>query len=389
MGLIGGGGAGFIGKVHVTAAQLDRQADLVAGAFSSDSNKAAAAAAEFRVDPRRSYGTYEELLARERLRPPEDDRIDYVSIATPNHTHFQIAERALHAGFDVVCEKPMTLELAEADKLVQLVEKTGAVFVVMHNYTGYPLVRQARAMIAAGELGEIQAVRVQYVQGWLHGLRPGVVPARGAWKADPLKAGAGSLGDIGTHAFQLARYVTGFRPKDLSCRMRTFAPGGKVEDYGHTILELEGGGLAMITFSQVTHGRLNDLSIEIDGTKASLSWRQEEPNQLFVRAFGQPVKTYERHPAAPYMSEAGKAACRLPAGHPEAFYEAFANVYRAAFEDMHARLEGRTIRGRGGVYADVWDGLEGVYFVQRCQQSHRQGGAFVPFDFPEAVVHKS
>ena len=375
MALVGGGGAGFIGKVHTTAATLDRQAVLVAGALSSNPDRAAAAARQFGIA--RAYGSYQELLDTER-QLPDGQRVDFVSIATPNHTHCEIACAALEAGFHVVCDKPMTTNLADADKMVDAVSRSGRVFALTHNYSGYPLMRQAREMILGGEIGEIIAVRAAYAQGWMHGVDPEAVPARGAWKSDPnLNGWAGSLGDVGTHAFHLTQFVTGLKPQSLLCQMQSYSSHHKLDDYGHAVVRFDQGATGLVTWSQVSHGRLNDLSIEVDGTKAALTWRQEEPNQLFVRALGQPTKIYERNPKAGYSTPDAVAACRLPGGHPEAFFEAFANIYRDAFADMRRYRDGQTIDSKEEtLYPSVRDGHDGVRFMTRCLDSNANESAW-------------
>ena len=369
MALIGGGGAGFIGKVHATAATLDREAVLVAGALSSNADRSRQAAAEFGIKPDRAYGSFHELLESESRRS-DDERVNFVSIATPNFTHCEIACAALEAGFHVVCDKPMTTNLNDAQKMVSAVQDTGRVFALTHNYSGYPLMRQAREMIANGELGQIIAVRATYVQGWMHGMEAGAQQDRGAWKSDPEKNGqAGSLGDVGTHAFHLASFLTGLEPEKLLTDMQSNSDHHNLDDYGHAMIRFRHGARGMITWSQVTHGRLNDLSIEIDGTKAALTWRQEEPNQLFVRSLGQPVRIYERDPNAAYASPTAIAACRLPGGHPEAFFEAFANVYRDAFADMRRVDAGESCDRSLSLYPSVQDGYAGVRFMVRCLDS--------------------
>ena len=375
MALIGGGGNGFIGRVHATAAQLDQRAVLVAGALSSDPDRSRAAAAAFGIDSARAYGSYGELLDRESALT-NDERIDFVSIATPNDTHFEIVRAALEAGLDVVCDKPLTTHVDDAEQLARLVGQSGRVFALTHNYSGYPLVRQARAMIEAGELGEVQSVRANYIQGHLCGLSPGAVPPRGAWKSDPQRAGSGSLGDIGTHAFHLACYVTSWSPTHVASTLRTFHAERRLEDYGHVLLRC-GDALGCITFNQITHGRLNDLSLEVDGRDGSLSWQQEEPNQLVLRRFGQPTQIYDRHPKAVYTKEPSRQACRLPAGHPEAFLEAFANIYRGAFNGMVALRLGQETAAGSGDYPTVHDGVQGVKFVAACQASHAANGSWV------------
>lgn len=377
MALVGGGG-GFIGRVHALAATLDQRAELVAGAFSSDPDKSKRSAADFGIAAERGYGSYRELIETEHLLPV-GQRADFLVIATPNHTHFEIAAAALEAGFHVVCEKPMTIDVDQALQLARLVEQTGAVFVVAHGYSGYPLVRQAREMVAAGELGQIHAVRVSYLQSGLWGLQPGQTPARGAWKADPAKAGpSGTLADLGTHAFHLLRFTTGLTPLELSATLANVHPARPLDDYGHVVLRCAGNELATISVSQVTHGRLNDLTLEVDGSRASLVWRQEDPDRLTVRRYGQPVQVYERNRRTAY-SDAVQAACRLPGGHPEGVLEAFANVYRDAFDAMIRSSSGQSIGQGKAIFPNVHDGVEGVCFVQQCLASHRDKGSWKPF----------
>ncbi|MDA0806658.1 MAG: Gfo/Idh/MocA family oxidoreductase [Planctomycetota bacterium] len=377
MALIGGGGAGFIGKVHRTAAQLDGRAELVAGAFSSSLERSRESALAFGVDPSRAYASWEEMLVTEAARP-EDKRVDFVSIATPNFLHFPMAQAALAAGFNVICDKPMTTKVADAETLVRLVEETGAVFALTHNYTGYPMVRQAKEMIASGELGEIRAVRANYVQGWMWAVDPEKPAARGNWKDDPLKNGPGAtIGDVGTHAYNLARYMTDLQPVEVLGKLTTFS-GRQLDDYGHSLVRCSNDALIMVTVSQVSHGRLNDLSIEIDGDKASLTWRQEEPNSLTLRQTGQPQRIYDRAPGQSYMNDSGNAACRIPAGHPEAFFEAFANVYSAAYDDMIWRAGGGDRDPRSTIYPNVYDGLEGVRFIEQTVASSNANSVWLP-----------
>lgn len=378
MALIGGGGAGFIGKVHATAATLDREAELIAGALSSDPKRSKLAADEFGISDERAYGTYQELLAKESQRP-QDERIHFVSVATPNFTHCEIAIAALQAGFHVVCDKPMTTNIADAERMAATVRETGRVFALTHNYSGYPLIRQARDMVASGELGDIIAVRATYVQGWMQGMEPGAEQKRGAWKSDPKRNGeAGSLGDVGTHAFHLLRFVTDLQPDSLLSCMQSYSPHHQLDDYGHAMIQFNQGATGLVTWSQVTHGRLNDLSIEVDGTKAALSWRQEDPNQLFVRALGQPLKVYDRNPNASYSTENAIAACRLPGGHPEAFFEAFANVYQNAFTDMR-RINNNEPASTYSLYPTAADGVDGVRFMERCLDSQKHKSVWTPW----------
>lgn len=378
MGLVGGGQGAFIGRVHNIAAILDNRAELVAGALSSSPEKSKASAPFYDIAPERAYGSYSELIAEE-LKRPAGERVDFITIATPNHTHFPIAKAAVEQGLNVICDKPMTFDLRESEELVKLVEKHNVVFALTHNYTGYPLVRQAREMILGGELGEVQAVRSNYIQGWLRSRLENEDQKQASWRTDPAKSGAaGAFGDIGTHAYNLARYMTGLLPAEVSCTLKIFEPGRQLDDYGHAVIKFENGGLGTVTASQISHGRENDLFIEIDGTKAALSWRQEEPNQMLVRRNGEPWKIYTRNPGAPFTTPLAAASCRLPGGHPEAFFEAFANVYRFAYDSMIKRAAGEKFETRETIYPNVYDGVDGMNFIQQCVASSRENGAWLP-----------
>ena len=381
MGIVGGGPDSFIGRVHVTAAVLDNRAEIVAGAFSSKPEKSKQAAGGYAVDPSRAYASYEEMLEKERQR---DDGIDFVSVATPNHMHFPVAKAALEAGYHVICDKPMTFDYDEAEQLLAVVENSPRVFALTHNYTGYPMVRQVRDMIAAGELGEINAIRTNYIQGWLREKLEDDGQKQAAWRSDPKKSGAaGAFGDIATHAFNLARYMTGLIPDQVSCHLRSFVDGRVLDDYGTAIVTMENGALCQVTASQISHGRENDLTIEVDGTKKAIAWRQEEPNSLLVRENGEPMKVYTRA-GGDYLTENAAAAGRLPSGHPEAFFEAFANVYRAAFDAMAAVDSGETIERKDTLYPNVYDGVEGMYFIQQCVASSQDNGAWLPLKYAGA-----
>lgn len=377
MGLVGGGQGSFIGRVHSIAACLDNRATVVAGALSSNAERSKASAPDYDIAPERAYSSYQEMFAKE-SQLPVGERIDFVSVTTPNHTHYEIAKAAVEAGFHVVCDKPMTFDLKQAEELAAAVDKSNAVFALSHNYTGYPLVRQAREMILAGELGEIQAIRAFYIQGWLRTRLEADNQKQAAWRTDPAKSGvAGCFGDIATHAYNLGRYMTGLLPDQISCHLKTFEPGRRLDDYGTAIIRYENGGLGTVTASQISHGRENDLFIEIDGTKGALQWRQEEPNVMTVRTNGQPHRLYTRDPNAPFMNASGRAACRLPSGHPEAFFEAFANIYQAAYDAMILRSEGKSIEKVNTVYPNVHDGVEGMYFIEQCVASSQQNGAWL------------
>lgn len=378
MGLVGGGQGSFIGRVHCTAAVLDNRAALVAGALSSNPERAKASAPDYDIAADRAYTSIHELLEQEAAKP-EGERVDFVSVATPNHTHFEIAKAAVDAGVNVMCDKPMTFDLSQAEELAKAVEASGVVFAVTHNYTGYPLVRQAREMILNGELGEIQAVRANYIQGWLRTRLENDEQKQAAWRTDPSKSGAaGCFGDIATHAYNLGRYMTGVLPESVSCHLKTFEEGRALDDYGTAVIRAENGGLWTVTASQISHGRENDLFIEVDGTKGALQWRQENPNEMIVRTNGEPHRIYTRDPNAPFMNSAGAAACRLPSGHPEAFFEAFANVYRSAYDAMVHRATSGSVELKDTVYPNVYDGVEGMYFIQQCVASSQQDGGWLP-----------
>ncbi|MAM46277.1 MAG: oxidoreductase [Planctomycetes bacterium] len=376
--LVGGGQGSFIGRVHSIAAQLDGRADLVAGALSSDPQRARDSAGDYGIAPERAYGSYQEMIDGE-LALAESERVDFISIATPNHTHFEIAKAAVEAGFNVVCDKPLTFDLPQAEELARLVEQHKVVFAVTHNYTGYPLVRQAREMVQSGELGEIQAIRASYIQGWLRTRIELEDQKQASWRTDPAKSGAaGCFGDIGTHAYNLGRFISGVLPDEVSCTLKIFAEGRQLDDYGTAVIKLENGGLATVTASQITHGRENDVSIEIDGTEGAISWRQEDPNQMILRQNGQPHKIYTRDPNHPIANDSQKNACRLPSGHPEAFFEAFANVYTAAFDAMIQRAAGEDFEMTDTVYPNVHDGTEGMHFIEQCVASSAESGAWLP-----------
>ncbi len=382
MGLIGGGRGAFIGRVHATAAILDNRAVLVAGALSADPATATASAADYDIKPERAYGSYKEMAAAE-AKLPEGEKIDFVSVATPNHTHFEIARTFAEAGFNVMCDKPMTYDLAQAEELARIVHKTGVVFGVTHNYTGYPLVRQSRDMIRAGELGDINAVRACYMQGWLRTRLEQDNQKQASWRTDPKRSGtAGCFGDIGTHAYNLARFITALLPEQISCTLKTFESGRALDDYGTAVVRFHNGALGTVTASQISHGRENDLWIEVDGTKGSLEWHQEEPNKMWLKVNGQPHRLFTRDPNAPFMTPTGKASCRLPSGHPEAFLEAFANIYTAAYADMITRATSKKVDGSNSLYPNVADGVDGMNFITQSVASSKEGSAWMSLKHP-------
>jgi predicted dehydrogenase len=381
MGLVGGGQGAFIGRVHATAAVLDNRAALVAGALSSDPAKARSSAPDYDIPPERAYGSYQEMLAGESKRPAAE-RIDFVSIATPNHTHFEIARAFVEAGFNVMCDKPMTLDLAQAEELARVVQKSGVVFAVTHNYTGNPLVRQARDMVKSGELGEINAVRACYIQGWLRTRLEAEGMKQASWRTDPRRSGAaGCFGDIGTHAYNLGRFITGLLPDQVSCNLKTFEKGRELDDYGTAVIRYQNGALGTVTASQISHGRENDIWIEIDGTKGSLEWHQEDPNKMWFRVNGRPQQLYTRA-GGDYLGDSAKAATRIPSGHPEGYLEAFANIYRSAYDDMARRASGQKFDAANSVYPNAADGVDGMNFITQCVASSRGGGAWQSLKHP-------
>jgi predicted dehydrogenase len=382
MGLVGGGQGAFIGRVHATAAILDNRALLVAGALSSDPAKARASAPDYDIRPERAYGSVAEMVAGE-SKLPAGERIDFVSVATPNHTHFEIAKAFAEAGFNVMCDKPMTFDLAQAEELAKVVERTGVVFALTHNYTGHPLVRQGREMILGGELGEIQAIRASYIQGWLRSRLEKENQKQASWRTDPKKSGAaGCFGDIGTHAYNLSRFMTGLLPDRVSCTLKIFEAGRQLDDYGIATIQYQNGALGTVTASQISHGRENDIWIEIDGTKGSLEWHQEEPNKMWVRANGLPHRLYTRDPNAPFAAKLAKESCRIPSGHPEGYLEAFANIYTAAYADMALRAQGQEVDSKKSLYPNVADGVDGMNFITQCVASSHAKGEWLSLKHP-------
>ncbi len=376
MGLIGGGQGAFIGKVHSIAAILDNRAALVAGALSSDPAKAKASAPDYDIPPERAYGSHKEMIAAE-SKLPAGERVDFVSVATPNHTHFEIAKAFAEAGFNVMCDKPLTFDLAQAEELAKVVQKSGVVFGVTHNYTGYPLVRQAREMVLNGDLGEINAIRAFYIQGWLRTRLEAQEQKQASWRTDPKRSGAaGCFGDIGTHAYNLGRYVSGLLPDQISCQLKAFESGRALDDYGTAVIRYQNGALGTVTASQISHGRENDLWIEVDGTKGALEWHQEEPNKMMLRVNGEPHRLYTRA-GGPYLGAAASDCTRIPSGHPEAFLEAFANVYVAAYGDMIKRAAGEKFDAANSVYPNVADGVDGMNFITQSVASSAAGGAWL------------
>jgi predicted dehydrogenase len=367
-GIVGGGRGAFIGSVHRMAAELDGQAQVIAGALSSDPRIARESAAAWLLE--RAYASYKDMASSEAAR---DDGIDFVIIATPNDLHYPVARTFLAAGIHVVCDKPLALTVAEGEELVRLVEAGPTLFALTHTYTGYPAVRQAREMVRAGDLGEIRKVMVEYTQDWL--MEP--LESRGnkqaAWRTDPARAGlAGSVGDIGTHCANLLEFVTGRAIESLCADLSTFVPGRRLDDDASILLRLEGGAKGTLICSQVACGEENRLSIRVYGSRASLEWHQEEPNTLIHKPAGKPWARLRAGHA--YLSPSAQALTRMPAGHPEGYLEAFANIYRRFIEDVR-RVEAGQAPVRD--YPGVRDGLRGLRFIAQAVMSSQAGSVWL------------
>ncbi len=368
-GMVGGGPGAFIGAVHRRAAELDGLAELVAGAFSSDPEKSRTFGQSLHLDPARCYPSFEAMAEAEAARP-EGDRIDVVVIVTPNHLHYRVAKAFIERGFHVICDKPMTTTLADAESLCRLVAEHDVVFALTHNYSGYPLVKQAKAMVAAGALGALRKVVVEYTQGWLGTALEESGQKQADWRTDPARAGAGALGDIGSHAEQLARYVTGQRITRMLADVGTVIPGRRVDDDANLLLRYEDGTRGILHCSQVASGEENRISLRVYGSDASLEWSQEDPNRLLLRPVDGPMQVLTR--GSGYLSPEAQRATRLPSGHPEAFFEAFANVYANALRTIAARVAGDTPDAADLDFPTVQDGAIGVHFIETALRS---GGA--------------
>lgn len=367
MGMVGGGPGAFIGPVHRVAAELDGRIELVAGAFSSSAEKSRAAGASFRIDPARAYGSYEEMIAKEKQRP---DGIDFVVIATPNSTHLPVAKAALEAGIPVMSDKPATATYDEVLELEKVVAKAGLPYGLTHTYAGYGLVREARALCAAGELGAIRKVAVEYLQGWLSEPLERTGQKQAHWRVDPrINGPGGCIGDIGTHAFHLLEYVTGLDVSALQGTLRSVVEGRPVDDDCTALLKLSNGAQGILMASQIAAGEGNGLRIRVYGEKASLHWQQETPNTLLVRRNSGPDET--RHAAMQYLGADARAVTRLPGGHPEGYFEAFAVLYRE-FADW---LEGwRASKAEApATLPGIRAAVRGMRFIERAIESNQTG----------------
>ena len=373
LGMVGGGPGAFIGAVHRIAARMDDRFELVAGALSSNPERSRAAALEMHIAPERAYGSFAEMAAAEAKRP---DRIDAVSIVTPNHLHFGPAKAFLEAGIHVICDKPLTTTVEDAVALAGIVKKSGLIFGLTHNYTGYPLVRQAREMVEAGELGRLRVVQVEYAQDWLTTPVEATGNKQAVWRTDPAQSGpAGSLGDIGTHAYNIACFVTGLRCEQVAAEVSIFVPGRRLDDNVQTLLRFEGGARGMLWASQVATGNENNLRLRVYGEKAGLEWGQENPNYLRFAPYGKPPVTISRAGAGATAS--AKHASRIPSGHPEGYLEAFAQLYTDLAEQIAARNAGRAAAASSLLVPGVKEGVEGVQFIEGVLKSSKQNSGWV------------
>ncbi|UIJ93536.1 Gfo/Idh/MocA family oxidoreductase [Sinorhizobium meliloti] len=373
LGMVGGGQGSFIGGVHRTAARLDGLFDVVAGCLSSDAERNRASAEEAGISPERTYTSVEKMVAGERLR---SDAVQAIVIATPNHLHFGAAKVFLEAGFHVICDKPVTATLDDALELKRIVEASGRLFILTHNYTGYPMVRQMRDMISAGEIGDLRVLHVEYVQDWL--TEP--MESRGAkgaeWRTDPSRSGqGGSIGDIGTHAYNLAGFVTGREPEALLADLTSFVPGRMLDDNASILMRYPGGAKGMLWASQIAVGNENHFTVRIYGSKGGIEWAQEDPNRLWFTRYGQPKQLLTRGGVA--ATPGNTDSIRIPAGHPEGFLEAFANIYRAAAEAIRA-FETGSVDASAPLYPTIGDGVRGLQFIDACVRSSSGGGIWSP-----------
>lgn len=363
MGMIGGGPGAFIGAVHRLAAQMDGQITLVAGAFSSDGGKSKQAGRDLFLDPARVYGSYQEMIQREK-ELPEGDRIDFVSIVTPNHVHFDPARLALESGFDVVIDKPMTFDLQEARALEALVEKTGLLFCLTHTYTGYPMVKEARHLVASGKLGRIRKIYVEYPQGWLATPLEKEGNKQASWRTDPNKSGlAGCMGDIGTHAANLAEYVSSLEIVALCADIETVVPGRALDDDGAVLLRFQQEATGVLVATQVATGEENCIKVRVYGDKGGLEWKQDEANTLLVKWPDRPTEIWRT--GGPGTSAIALHNTRTPAGHPEGYLEAFANLYRNFGLCLRARLDGKAPEPAWQDFPGVRDGVRGMLFIEK------------------------
>ena len=377
MGMVGGGRGAFIGGVHRRAAALDGKIELVAGAFSSDPKKSALSGKDFFLDPSRVYGSFQEMVEKEKALPI-GEKIDFVTIVVQNHLHFKVAQTFLEAGFNVICDKPVTYDLAQARELKKIITKSKKVFALTHNYTGYPMVKLARQMIQKKELGDLIKVVCEYPQGYAITALTGEEKAISNWRANPEIAGISNcMGDIGTHAENLVHYITGLEIDKLCADLSVNIPNRKLDDDGNVLVRFKGGARGIIYASQVSNGDENDLNIRVYGTKKSIEWHQEEPNDLIVKDARSPRQVYRRGNG--YITGAAAEHTRIPFGHPEGFIEAFANVYNCASVAIKDEIAGKFPRKSGYDFPDIRDGIIGMAFIETVVKSSKSKEKWVKF----------
>ena len=375
--MVGGGRGAFIGGVHRRAAALDGEIELVAGAFSSDPKKSALSGKDFYLKPSRVYASYQEMAEKEKALP-ENERIDFVTVVVQNYLHFEVSKTFLEAGINVICDKPVTLDLDQARELRKIIKKSKKVFALTHNYTGYPMVKLARQMIRKGELGELIKVVCEYPQGYAITALTGEDKAIANWRADPKIAGISNcMGDIGTHAENLVHYITGLEIDRLCADLSVNIPGRTLDDDGNVLVRFKGGARGIIYASQVSNGDENDLNIRVYGTKKSLEWHQEEPNDLIVKDARSPRQIYRR--GNDYVTGPAADNTRIPFGHPEGFIEAFANVYNAAAVAIRDERVGKYPRKSGYDYPDIRDGIIGMAFIETVVKSSKSKEKWIKF----------
>jgi len=379
LGMVGGGEGAFIGAVHRIAARLDDEYELVAGALSASPDKARRSGLALGLDPARTYDSYEAMAKAEAGR---DDGIEAVAIVTPNHVHAPAATAFLKAGIHVICDKPVTTTSADAKKLAALARKRGLVFAVTHNYSAYPMVRMARRMVQQGRLGEIRVVQAEYPQEWLAEPIEQSGQKQAAWRTDPVQAGGGAIGDIGSHAWHLADFVTGQPLKELCAELSCFVPGRLIDDNAQVLLRYASGARGAIWASQVAPGHLNGLRLRVYGSHGGLEWAQEHPNQLHHTPLGQPTQLLERAGAG--FDAAGARVARIPGGHPEGYLEAFASLYGEIAQALRAARRGGRKPEKACHFPTIDDGLRGVQFIEAVQRSSRLGGRWVKLPAPTA-----
>lgn len=378
MGMIGGGPGAFIGAVHRIAANIDGEIQLVCGAFSSDPDKSKQAGEQLGLSQQRIYGSYKEMIRREAELPP-GERMEFVSIVTPNHVHFEPAQLAMENGFHVVLDKPMTFTLDEARKLKAVADRTQVLFCLTHTYTGYPMVKEARQQVMSGKFGSIRKVYVEYPQGWLSNFIESAEQKQAAWRTDPTKSGiAGAMGDIGTHAFNLAEYVSGLQTTKLCADINIVVAGRRLDDDGAVLLKYDNGASGVLIATQVAAGEENNVKVRVYGDKGGLEWQQEDANTLLVKWADRPAEVWRA--GSSYLSAAAAHNCRTPAGHPEGYLEAFANHYRNFALSVKAKLAGQQLKEEWMDFPGMREGIRGMAFIEQVIKSGKSEQKWINFE---------